>query len=371
MLCGDRTLPWVHFAVAFYLIENMDEVINVFIKNELEDAGLPFDLVIWPNLGTVNEIQAFQNLQVDGHRPNVFRLLDFSRSALSTDPRDKVYGLLALMDESLASLIKPDYNGAVEDVYRSFTLDAIKATGSLDIIRQSEFDSDCSSTLPSWVPDLSIEPKYPILAINDHDFAASKSTRASLQPLADTRLISCKGYIIDSFDGMGCKWSEDWSPDTVRPTTSTSDPYGTFEAVREVIWKSMVACHRLPSEPLDADTDYSSLLATPHLVTANLPEHSPIKDLVGSSVFEWCVRFLQGNADFVVAGRRVEEYFVKDLAPNTIDVVHLRDALMQRDRVNLGRRLVTTMRGYVGMALRLWREVMLWRCYWDVVRLWC
>ena len=34
-----------------------------------------------------------------------------------------------------------------------------------------------------------------------------------------------------------------------------------------------------------------------------------------------------------------------------IDRVHLMDALMQRDRINVGRRLFTTIKGYLGMAL--------------------
>ena len=69
----------------------------------------------------------------------------------------------------------------------------------------------------------------------------------------------------------------------------------------------MVTCHRLPSEPLDAD--FSSLLATPALETMNLPEHSPLKDVVSSHVFKYCVRFLRGNADLHIGGRRMEEYY--------------------------------------------------------------
>ncbi|MCJ1243494.1 hypothetical protein MMC30_000691 [Trapelia coarctata] len=347
VLCGHRTLPWAHFAGAFNLIINTDEVINTYITNELKDASLPFDCVIWPNLNTVNEIQVFQKLRVKGQRPNLYRLLHFSRTALSTDPRDKIYGLLALMDTSLASLIKPDYTDTVENVYRSFALDTIKATGSLDIIRHSEPSTD--SALPSWAPDWVIEPGNSALTIDDNAFATSGSFPASVQALADPQSISCKGFVIDRFDGMGCRWTSGWSPDSVVPSKGRSNPYSTFEDVREAIWKSMVACHRLPSEPLDAD--YGSLLATPVLAAADLPKHSPIKDIVGSNVFDWCVRFLKGNADFQVAGRRMEEYLWKDVEPEKIDAVHLRDALMQRDRVNLGRRLVTTERGYVGMAL--------------------
>ena len=346
VLCGDRTLPWAHFAGAFSLIINTDEVINTYIANELKDASLPFDLVIWPNLNAVSEIQVFQQLHVQGRRPNMYRLLQYGRAALCSDPRDKIYSLLALMAEPLADLIQPDYTETVENIYRSFALDTIKATASLDVIRHSGLET--TSSLPSWAPDWVVEPENSALTIDDNAFAASGSSLASVRVLVDPQSISCKGFIIDHLDGLGCRWSDGRSPASVVPSKGRSNPYNTFEDVREAIWKSMVACHRLPSEPLD--TDYGSLLATPFLATAKLPEGSPLKDLVGSLVFSWCVRLLKGDADFRIAGRRMEEYFWKDCEPEKIDALHLRDALMQRDRINLRRRLVTTEKGYIGIA---------------------
>ena len=347
VLCGEETLPWVYFAGAFNIIINTDEVINTYIANELKDTSRSLDLIIWPNLNTVNEIRMFQNLDANRSRPNLYRLILFSRAALSTNPRDKVYGLLALMDESLTSLIKPDYSDTVENVYRSFTLDTIRATESLHALRHCELETD--SAPPSWVPDLLAQNGKAALTIEDNAFAASGSSLASIQTFADPSIISCKGIIIDHLDGLGCQWTGGWSTDTVIPSTSRSNPYGSFGGIREAIWKSMVACHRLPSEPLDAD--YSSLLATPALATITLPEQSPVKDVVDSGVFEYCVRFLKGNADLHIGGRRMEEYYWNDINADEIDAVHLRDALMQRDRINLGRRLVTTGRGYIGMAL--------------------
>lgn len=212
-----------------------------------------------------------------------------------------------------------------------------------------EWEPEKNSVFSSWIPELLIKSDRSTLTINDNAFAASGLFLALVQALPDPRSISCKGIIIDCFDGMGCRWTGGWCPDSVVPSKGSSNPYSSFEDVREAIWKSMVACHRLPSEPLVDDS--GSLLATPVLATAVLPENSPIKDIVGSNIFDWCVKFLKGNADLQIAGRRMEEYFWKDFEPEKIDAVHLRDALMQRDRVNLGMRLVTTERGHVGMAL--------------------
>lgn len=346
VLCGERTLCWGQFARAFKTLSNTDEIINIYIDNELRAASLSLDLAIWPNLATVEEIQFHQDSDVDGKPIDIHRLLHYSREVFSTDPRDKVYGLLGLLDERIAALVKPDYTDTVENVYRSFTLAILEATGSLDVIRHCA--SSESSNFPSWVPDLAIAQKNAPLTLRSNSFATSDSSLASFQLLPDSHLLSCKGFITDHIDGMGCMWSKGWAPESVLQTQGTMNPYETFEEARDAIWKTMVVNHSHPSEYLEAD--YGSLLATPVLAGANLADQSPLKDLIGSFIFDWCVQSLKGNTDFKIAGKKMEEYFWKEARPEEVDAIHLRHALMQRDRINLSRRLITTERGYVGMA---------------------
>ncbi|KAL8943103.1 MAG: hypothetical protein Q9216_001303 [Gyalolechia sp. 2 TL-2023] len=250
------------------------------------------------------------------------------------------------MDESIAALIKPDYTDSVENVYRSFALAAISATGSLDVVRHCVLSDDLDS--PSWIPALSLEPTGDAFTLRDDTFTTSGITSASIDIMSTSHLLSCKGFIADRIDGLGCMWSKGWDSGTVLQTQNTLDPYGTFEAAQEAIWKSLVACHARPTEYLDAD--YGSLLATPALAKADLPEQTPLKDLIVSFIFEWCVQYLAGDAEFKIAGRPLRDYCWKEVVPEQIDAVHLRDALMQRDRINLSRRLITTDMGYVGMA---------------------
>ena len=178
VLCGQETLLWVYFAGAFSIIINTDEVINKYITNELKAASRSIDLNIWPNLNTVNEIQMFQSLHAKFLRPNIYQLILFSRAALCTNPRDKVYGLLALMDESLTSLTKPDYSDTVEYVYSSFTLNIFRATKSLDALRHCELQTD--SMRPSWIPDLTAPNGKAALTTEDNTFTASGFSLASI-----------------------------------------------------------------------------------------------------------------------------------------------------------------------------------------------
>jgi len=163
------------------------------------------------------------------------------------------------LDPSITALLNPDYTASVLDVYTDFAQATIRATGSLDIIRHS-----CpapNQEFPSWVPDWTVEPNYVALTVSNTTFATSGSSKATPQYLSGNKLLSCKGFRIDYFDGMGCEWGKGWSPESVIPTTRCANPYGTIDAVREAIWKTMVASRDTYCEPLR--DDYGGLLAPP------------------------------------------------------------------------------------------------------------
>ena len=403
VLCGHRTLSWYQFSRAFGILMQSDEVINTYMGNELRAASIPFDLEVWASVDTVRKIPAFRNVemtsrhknmyplllrvdditnapitaeldaalivyspevwaylgavsevqmvqdnQLAGNPTNLYSILSLSRAAFSIDPRDKVYGLLGLMEDSLASLIEPDYTAPVLNVYRSFTLATIAATGSLDIVRHTTGPTT-DSTMPTWIPNWTVASQTSALTLGETSFNVSGSSSSSVQVFPDLELLSCKGFVIDRFDGLGAMWAQSWSFNSIVSTQGSANPYGGFEAAREAIWTSLVASHSLPNVKLNAD--YGSLLATPALAEAKLPAHRALIDVVESNIFTWCVQSLKGNADFRVAGRPLRDYFWRKTHLEGIDAVHLRDGLMQKDRVGVRRRLATTERGYVGMVL--------------------
>lgn len=353
VLCGRHTLPWIDISRAFCLLQKTDEVIEKFIKGELEAAGLEFKLSIWATFYTVGEIQMLQDVQIGHCRTNLYRLLNLGRTVHASDPKDKVYGFLNLMDANLTALIKPDYTASIVDIYTDFAKATIHASGSLDVIRHCYPSSN--RELPSWIPDWTVEVTATALTISNTPFTASGSSMANPRYLNNSKLMSCRGFQVDDIDGMGCMWSKGWSSESVVPTIGSGNPYGCNEAVRDALWKTMVVGRNTYSEPLNED--YSSLLATPTLGEAQFDADDPMRQLITSNIFDWCVSFLQGNSAFKICGREVSDYFVDGSRSGAnIDRVHLRDALMQRDRVILYRRLITTKRGYVGMALETIRR---------------
>ncbi|KAI1843336.1 hypothetical protein JX266_010510 [Neoarthrinium moseri] len=89
--------------------------------------------------------------------PDLPILLVAGGRAEQTDSRDKIYGLLGLVNPEIRSLIVPDYGKACSDVYRDFVTAVIQTTGKLDIIYQRPRKLRHGSQLPSWVPDWSIK----------------------------------------------------------------------------------------------------------------------------------------------------------------------------------------------------------------------
>ncbi|KAK0103785.1 hypothetical protein ONS95_005787 [Cadophora gregata] len=79
-------------------------------------------------------------------------LIDDTRFCKYTDPRDRVYGILGLLDEKHQLGIEPDYTKTVCEVYKDAAWKHVESTDTLEILCKVEFHN--TEGLPSWAPDL-------------------------------------------------------------------------------------------------------------------------------------------------------------------------------------------------------------------------
>ncbi|KAF2111875.1 heterokaryon incompatibility protein-domain-containing protein [Lophiotrema nucula] len=98
--------------------------------------------------------------------PRLTEALQDSRFCLATDPRDKVYSLLNMLNidplkDKLAWLLHVDYSLPVAEVYSRATRYSIETERSLEIICYKEGASNFPD-LPSWVPDWTHQRLFPI-----------------------------------------------------------------------------------------------------------------------------------------------------------------------------------------------------------------
>jgi hypothetical protein len=155
-------------------------------------------------------LMAFHNHQVFGPEsdtPFVSKLQQHilgTRHHSASDPRDKVYGLLGLVDENSEECI-PDYKKNVIQVYTDVVVSYIQATNKfasiyfegIGILHENRIPG-----LPSWVPDFSnitdrsyrihtlVEPGMP-------EFSSAEDTTAKVTFSEDFKLLTAVGTIVD------------------------------------------------------------------------------------------------------------------------------------------------------------------------------
>ncbi|EAT82310.1 hypothetical protein SNOG_09975 [Parastagonospora nodorum SN15] len=169
--CGNSKMHFGLFRDAVALFSASFETLRPKLMQHLE--GLHQDKKHWaldPDLeiGNIAATQAVDALSTfrrnqDGtlqQTKSLETLLCLFQDRIASDPRDKVYALLALAKDG--SYFNPNYSKSVFSVYKQFVQHSINTTQSLDIIchrwaRQpspSGSESRSTSRLPSWMlPD--------------------------------------------------------------------------------------------------------------------------------------------------------------------------------------------------------------------------
>jgi hypothetical protein len=137
----------------------------------------------------------------DEDPPRLFDLLYLHSSKLSTDPRDKVYGLVGI-SSSRESFGLIDYTRSVRSTYVHTAQHLITTTQNLSFICLQQNDDNIFD-LPSWVPDWSRRLLYPShrimgLYIREPRFTASGSLVAKSSFSEDDEALTTAGFIIDT-----------------------------------------------------------------------------------------------------------------------------------------------------------------------------
>jgi hypothetical protein len=95
---------------------------------------------------------------VNADPTNLLSVLQQTASAETTDPRDRLFGIIGITWESGSRDIDVDYSKPPNIVYRDWAISRIQRKKNLDVFSACEdsgkFGSMKDATFPSWVPDL-------------------------------------------------------------------------------------------------------------------------------------------------------------------------------------------------------------------------
>lgn len=148
-------------------------------------------------------------------------LLELTGSFDATNPRDKIYGFLGLLNDGIPAEIIVDYSQTAYAVYSQATRCAIKQDKNLKILREalarepgtaSEYDS-----LPSWAVRCNTKERSE--RPNLRPFFEDKDAGQDLFAYADTNqahVLRVKGYILDVIDSEPFTILEKWNPEQSR-----------------------------------------------------------------------------------------------------------------------------------------------------------
>ena len=213
VLCGSNHCQWSHLVTTAKYIQ--DHSLTAITRVD------PYRVIKFAELG-----QRFR----DGPPHLLLELLSQARDSYSTDDRDKVYALLGIAADAEYSLLKPDYNKPLVDVYTTLTKHWIERDRSLDVLsaveeRQFRLKRDLCldkveglegtglpmrSQLPSWVPDWEVHrPSSPfILHPNFATMNAAGTTQASCTFSLNGLMILPRGIEFDQVSYVGDSFLE-------------------------------------------------------------------------------------------------------------------------------------------------------------------
>lgn len=175
--------------------KNLHRVVKDFwrLGNELKKDGK--EIYLSRQRSDDDPQRIFQRKPLDTHR-----LLEISKQSLASDARDKVYGLLAIIEPEFARKINPSYDINTGEVFNMVAKAHIEMYNSLEILREANPWGGSGSA--SWAPDWTWEGRNRFW-MHAIPYKAGGETTAGTQFSEEQKVLTCRGIIFDTIDGLG------------------------------------------------------------------------------------------------------------------------------------------------------------------------
>jgi hypothetical protein len=376
--CGDRqcsemelhnTLFWLHRALNYYtgILQSQGDL--ALVPNSKDGKKL---VMANPGYKELNQVILAKTYITDLKiRLPLLWNLDKSRGARSTDPRDRIFGVLGVSSDAQLLFPQPGYTASVSMVYAEFVRAYIKEYGDLDVIcfgRPSRVQSD----LPSWIPDWSgqnmnmhymvsyrsmVWAHKELVKIGrkqEEDAPVAYSASADIPPTvefsSDLTMLSASGLLVATIDGLGYAMDNNYVPVNLIQSRAEANQVGAGScngsSLREAIARALLL-DRYKSRPV-----YPSYCNPAFDEIALRAVHS-IKDS-----YSFFPNWFQKNRSFLIRGRSLQEWVLEWTAhydpPSAKESVSSDSRLYTLDAASrmflFCKRLMTTTDGRIGMV---------------------
>ncbi|KAF4457822.1 Heterokaryon incompatibility protein 6, OR allele [Fusarium austroafricanum] len=304
-----------------------------------------------------------------GTRLGFRRLLQVASTAQCQDVRDKVFGLLGLMDPRIAGEVGHDYSIDPPKLFAAVAKTFIKLTDSLEPLRLANpwgrhgsptwaADWTWEGRMPSWRPGStftgsigSMEPSElppkPETAYN-----ADNGTPAAYRFLEDWRYLQCDGFVLDTVAGLGApeRNSFEWEASKAIPCPSWRSAHGNREETSRALMGALLGL-RL-RDPDSARLHELALSALPSTFLTAIPQFLDRKWTwlagQGGYYYKW-EGWREAHNDFMLGEHPMHSYFT-DLIPADAHESTYVDVYCNVREMVMERRFMLTKRGYLGWA---------------------
>jgi hypothetical protein len=212
-------MPWFRRTwVMQEVVLATNDPVMMFGKYSFEFSLLVLAWTFISGQGYLNALQPYNprrakgmlNLKKMDHIRNGYRkgnllcaaLMDSMRDFEATDPRDKIYGVLSIMQPE--DRVIPDYSLSVEEVYTKFaTLRVHKGDGGRLLDKAGLQRRFPHATLPSWVPDWRAQTQVPrvVATIREIPFSSSPIDDPRFGPVEESRtcqILHTRAALVDT-----------------------------------------------------------------------------------------------------------------------------------------------------------------------------
>jgi hypothetical protein len=270
-------------------------------------------------------------------------LLNLVRQADATDKKDKVYGILGLLDPNVSEDIIPDYSLSERQVYTDFMISIVKNSRRLEQIMFGGISTE--KGWPSWVPDWRLPfGRHHIRYLRSRQ--ASGNSPAKIQFLKKGRngdLLACSGFQVDIVDGVAAQPSPRYYSNQ---SCNVSNRYSS--RISEALQRTLLMDHPGANGELLLEVPWISGRDT-RTSPANFHSASKWLKLSQSSYFRKFHEFREHNEKFGIGGQSFRDFFPQS-GRKSVDIAMtlqcMRLALLSLDQ----RALMTTRTGYLGLA---------------------
>lgn len=189
--CGSsQPLPWAVYQTASRVFQQYKRDLENFLPRNhsivsRKQYSYP-QILAYSGPGSLPELDSLVSLGDEA----LLEVLRACRRKLSSDPKDKVFGVLGVLGKEVREEFAVDYGKSVKDVFTDVVDFLLTTTDNLDVICEAiHFPVYISSAnLPTWVPDWSHIPATSAISLSPGaDFAASKNSKANYKFLGERR----------------------------------------------------------------------------------------------------------------------------------------------------------------------------------------